>query len=255
MFALEQKEDHDSTTNIDPPSDQALQKANDYIKEAYEILKQESLRVRKEKEAFDSVATKLEHVHFAPTVKLNVGGQFFSTSLQTLTKDPGSMLHAMFSGRFDTKPAEDGSYFIDRDGTHFRYILNYLRTGKLVAPPDPTVREELEVEAEFYQIRGLLDELHPKTPISFQESAILKSGHHELLSSWLGSQQGSWILLYRSTRDGCSPAEFHSRCDNKGPTVTIVNSGECIFGGFAEPSWTGKLLLSTYVSCGLFEGL
>ena len=38
----------------------------------------------------------------------------------------GSMLHAMFSGRFDSKPAEDGSYFIDRDGTHFRYILNYL---------------------------------------------------------------------------------------------------------------------------------
>ena len=30
----------------------------------------------------------------------------------------GSMLHAMFSGRFDTKPDEDGSYFIDRDGTH-----------------------------------------------------------------------------------------------------------------------------------------
>ena len=34
------------------------------------------------------------------------------------------MLHAMFSGRFDTKPAEDGSYFIDRDGTHFRYNNN-----------------------------------------------------------------------------------------------------------------------------------
>ena len=46
---------------------------------------------------------------------------------------PGSMLHAMFSGRFDTKPSEDGSYFIDRDGTHFLYILNYLRTGQLIA--------------------------------------------------------------------------------------------------------------------------
>ena len=30
----------------------------------------------------------------------------------------GSMLHAMFSGRFDTKPGEDRSYFIDRNGSH-----------------------------------------------------------------------------------------------------------------------------------------
>ena len=30
----------------------------------------------------------------------------------------GSTLHAMFSGRFDTKPGEDGFYFIDRDGIH-----------------------------------------------------------------------------------------------------------------------------------------
>ena len=76
-----------------------------------------------------SQAKKIKCAHFAKTIKLNVGGQYFTTSLETLTKDPGSMLHAMFSGRFDTKPAEDGSYFIDRDGTHFRYILNYLRTS------------------------------------------------------------------------------------------------------------------------------
>ena len=62
------------------------------------------------------------------------------------------MLHAMFSGRFDTKANEDGSYFIDRDGTHFRYILNYLRTGQLVVPEDNTVRRELLTEAEFYLV-------------------------------------------------------------------------------------------------------
>ena len=69
------------------------------------------------------------------------------------------MLHAMFSGRFDSKPAEDGSYFIDRDGTHFRYILNYLRTGQLVVPEDKIVRRELLNEAEFYRVQGIIDEL------------------------------------------------------------------------------------------------
>ena len=66
------------------------------------------------------------------------------------------MLHAMFSGRFDTKPSEDGSYFIDRDGTHFRHILNYLRTGQLLVPKDEIIRVELLGEAEFYQTEGIV---------------------------------------------------------------------------------------------------
>ena len=112
----------------------ALEEAIDHMKKAYEIMNQQAVDLHREKETFESVAKKLEHVHFASTIKLNVGGQHFTTSLQTLTKDTGSMLHAMFSGRFDAKPGEDGSYFIDRDGTHFRYILNYLQQGDFFSP-------------------------------------------------------------------------------------------------------------------------
>ena len=80
---------------------------------------------------------------------------------QRILDSKESMLHAMFSGRFDTKPAEDGSYFIDRDGTHFRYILNYLRTGYLLIPDDKLIRKEILEEAAFYQIRGIVNQLHP----------------------------------------------------------------------------------------------
>ena len=54
------------------------------------------------------------------TVKLNVGGVHFKTSLLTVTKDPNSMLSALFSGQFEEDLDEDGSYFIDRDGDLFR---------------------------------------------------------------------------------------------------------------------------------------
>ena len=236
---------------IDTPSYQALEEAHKLMKEAYEIMKHEAMIVRKEKEAFDSVAKKLEHVHFSSTVKLNVGGQFFSTSLQTLTKDPGSMLHAMFSGRFDTKPSEDGSYFIDRDGTHFRFILNYLRTGKILIPEDKLVQREVLEEAEFYQIRGIIDELNPTL---FEESEILSAKHNEIfVNSWLKEQIKTYgcrfVLLYRASRDGWAASNFHACCDNKGPTVTVVKSGESIFGGFTEQSWDSKclfLLVTSY---------
>ena len=65
-------------------------------------------------------------------VKLNVGGQYFTTSRQT---DPNSMLAAMFSGRHRIETTGDGTFFIDRDGTYFRFILNYLRNGELILPP------------------------------------------------------------------------------------------------------------------------
>ena len=74
-------------------SDEALEEVNNHIKEAFEILKRETKKVRMEKEALDEAAKKLEHVHFSSMLKLNVGGHLFSTSLSTLNKDPGMFLN------------------------------------------------------------------------------------------------------------------------------------------------------------------
>ena len=164
----------------------------------------------------------------------------------------GSMLHAMFSGRFDTKPDEDGSYFIDRDGTHFRHILNYLRTGELIVPNDEIIRRELLAEAKFYQFEGMINELQP-TPLEdpiqtviqpFKDSVILSSNQRQTLMNWLentpGVSNSDELLLYQASRDGWYSNNFHSCCDNKGPTVTVIESGDNIFGGFTEQSWESK---------------
>ena len=81
-------------------SDEALEEVNSHIKEVFDILKRETLKVRKERETFDTLAKKLKHVHFSKTLKLNVGGQLFSTSLETMKKDPGILFY-IFNGVFD----------------------------------------------------------------------------------------------------------------------------------------------------------
>ena len=156
-----------------------------------------------------------------------------------LTKDRNSMLGVMFSEKFDMKPAEDDAFFIDRDGTHFRFILNYLRTGKLTLPEGVTALNELQEEAEFYRIKGMLDELE------FNSEILTNNEHRDLLLGWLPSQNTEkrrrrLRLLFRASRDGFLASTFHSKCDNKGPTVTIVQSEENIFGGFTEESWSSK---------------
>lgn len=60
-------------------------------------------------------------------IKLDIGGQRFTTTLTTLTRFPDTMIGAMFSGSHKLKKYEAGAYFIDRDGIRFRHILNFLR--------------------------------------------------------------------------------------------------------------------------------
>ena len=45
-------------------------------------------------------------------------------------------------------------------------------------------------------------------------------------------------LLFRGSRDGLGPQAFHSKCDNKGPTLVLVRSSQgAVFGGFASQPW------------------
>lgn len=99
---------------------------------------------------------------FGGPVTLNVGGTLYSTTLETLTRFPDSMLGAMFKAGTPIPPnlnPQGGHYFIDRDGKAFRHILNFLRLGRLDLPLGYGETALLRAEADFYQIRPLLDAL------------------------------------------------------------------------------------------------
>ena len=78
-----------SEEEVSSHSSERLKEVNEHVKEAFAILDRETNRVRKEIDALDEAAKKLEHVHFSKMLKLNVGGHRFETSLATLNKDPG----------------------------------------------------------------------------------------------------------------------------------------------------------------------
>ena len=129
-------------------------------------------------------------------IVLNVGGKRHSTLLSTLLASPGSRIHAMFApmlhggpasfahsfagrgeaangGRDPALPAEgvphhepaagplprskDGEYVLDRNGTSFGYILDFLRSGEAVLPRDAEHRALLAKEARHYGLDELAD--------------------------------------------------------------------------------------------------
>lgn len=83
-------------------------------------------------------------------VQLNVGGQKFTTTVDTLTKESESMLGVWFSGRHDVRLDTEGRVFIDRDGYRFRHILNFLRNGSVHISGDIVTYQEVLEEAEFF---------------------------------------------------------------------------------------------------------
>lgn len=125
-----------------------------------------------------------------------------------------------------------------------RHILNYLRNEKLICSDETLVslREQLVAEAKFYHLEGLISQLCPQ-PKVFKESSIITSFDDEnTLLSWMSDEpsDAKWGILYKATRDGFKPANFHKRCDGKSPTLVVIKSGENIFGGYARKPWSSR---------------
>ena len=54
------------------------------------------------------------------------------------------------------------------------------------------------------------------------------------------SSRSRFVRCWRAKTDGWASSTFHSNCDGKGPTVTIVQVGSYIFGGYTDRSWSSK---------------
>lgn len=74
------------------------------------------------------------------------------------------MLAVMFSGRHNLTRDQEGRFFIDRDGTHFRHILNFLRDGTIVSRQESRHFDAILVECKFYGISGLPQAILEKAP-------------------------------------------------------------------------------------------
>lgn len=104
-------------------------------------------------------------------VKLNVGGELFTTTVGTLRKIPGSKLAGMFCtlAKASTSKDDEGRFFIDRPGTYFGAILDYLRSGQMPKQHIPEVYRE----AQFFEITPLV-KLLEDTPQIFGEQVARK---------------------------------------------------------------------------------
>lgn len=98
----------------------------------------------------------------SPIVYLNVGGCYFSTRRETLNR-------GFFLGLSESIDQDGTEIFVDRDPTHFRYILNWLR-GMRCLPEDDQVLRELLCEADFYALDDMVSSISSSHGVSLSKS-------------------------------------------------------------------------------------
>ena len=99
---------------------------------------------------------------------------------------------------------------------------------------------ELKNEVQFLKnnINKLIDE---KLLLYFNDdlnkSSILENSHEKIFFKNL-IECKRLKLLYRLTRDGSEPKDFHRCCDNQGATLTLFKSqNNKKFGGYLSKNW------------------
>ena len=81
------------------------------------------------------------------------------------------------------------------------------------------------------------------TLVTGLNNSVIVGNNSEYLSNltnWIKPRrsENDWKLCWRASRDGLDINQFHSLCNENGPTITIVKVKQYIFGGYTSLSWS-----------------
>lgn len=223
-----------------------LSRARDVIAQEYEDLKREKDKGLAKHGNTDSSEDDL--------LEINAGGEVVAVKRGTLTQLGGTKLETLFAGRWEKELQRDrlGRIFLDVNPTCFRNIVDYLNELRIFPPGSPPGMLHVDKDDEEFMNR-LLAVLEMD---GFWSSRILNAEQGGILHGFLAEDDvdGKTRLLYRGSRDGFEPCIFHSRCDDKGATVTVIRSDQGhVFGGYTDVSWTSKFEWKKSPNVFLFE--
>ncbi|CAF4033795.1 unnamed protein product [Adineta steineri] len=81
--------------------------------------------------------------------------------------------------------------------------------------------------------------LHSATNNYMRGGTLLCADYQMRLNDFYGTARQKWELVYKGTKDGFRGEDFHRCSDNKGSTMTIIQTknNNYLFGGYAEIPW------------------
>ena len=100
---------------------------------------------------------------------------------------------------------------------------------------------KIEFNPEEKNVEDFIKNIKSFGKISKKEK---ESDLFKLIKNWIYEDKQiipTLKLLFKMSKDGDTTQSFHKYCDNKGPTVTIIETEDNYqFGGFTNGSWHSK---------------
>ena len=204
-----------------------------------------------------SLALKNLNQKDSEIVKFNVDGTYFYTLKSTIARKfqnenetefyKPNLLEELYNESIHNN---NEIPLINRSPIYFQCILNYLRCPEDLNEIIGHVYrknysfKKFVADAEYFKVDSLVEKL-PKflieiTHSSNYDSNILSQLEFKLMLGLCNFDLNSkWKQLFGATRDGFSAADFHSKCDGKSNTLTIIKSTNGnVFGGFTTKPWS-----------------
>eukprot|EP00826_Nyctotherus_ovalis_P027989 TRINITY_DN2197_c0_g1_i2.p1 TRINITY_DN2197_c0_g1~~TRINITY_DN2197_c0_g1_i2.p1 ORF type:complete len:470 (-),score=147.80 TRINITY_DN2197_c0_g1_i2:150-1559(-) len=131
-----------------------------------------------------------------------------------------------------------------------RFLQRKEEVRKATAVPDSFYFKEIEkdiksaMNAITRNLKIEIDKLRQWNNaliIKNNATSLISKQDRQWITSWLTSgktdRQIELELLYKGTKDGFDAADFHARCNDKGPTLTLVLADGKLFGGYTVQPW------------------
>ncbi|KAK8807388.1 hypothetical protein WA158_004147 [Blastocystis sp. Blastoise] len=139
-------------------------------------------------------------------------------------------------------------YYVDKQADYGDFIQSFIEKNDCnlsVKQKKVFNIDKLHDECNLLHLRMNWSVFEPKT--LFRISSLLSYQQSIQLSQWLGLNK-KWKLLYKASRDGFTSSDFHRCCDNKGGSLTIIQSinddGHMyLFGGFTTVTWNADSVI------------
>jgi len=96
--------------------------------------------------------------------------------------------------------------------------------------------ESLKEDLDFFQIP--YEKPHSNEKSTVFHPLLLIGEYQKKIEEWLGGTKKIGSILYQATQDGFRASDFHRKCNNKGSTLTVIESSlGYIFGGYVDKEW------------------
>jgi hypothetical protein len=214
----------------------------------------------------DKRASLLKNEYANTTLNLYLNGEIMTVKRSTLCFHEDSVLAKKFSDddwiKSQTMTLDNGkqAIVIEQPVSAFRMMVNQLRLRSMLKP-DMKYHCKNNAE-EVPMLKQVVSYYFPNCedvvlgePLDF-ESNILDSSDSTQIMNWLDETNETFEphLLYRGSRDGWTHHAFHSKCNDKGPTVTIAKTKEgYVFGAYSDKSFKDAIAYESSSKAFLFS--